>query len=674
MGSRAETRWRVAALTVHGAHDNQLYIAMRTVLAVTMRTSLTQSISLLLALTTLLDALPAQGSERVMLVGACTHPDSSVWADAEVHCVSNRLTRIAAGRSREGDLDEVVVTSDARGRFRAALLPGRPYSVWAVTPAAKATDSNSQESANGRLLASGVTEAVFAGSSLRIVAQLAPRLRRCRVVRETKDDVLDAAKILLVPATDNYHEVTLALAADGTIALPALPIAPLRLECRSTDGNLLALREVATKEVDTEELNWVMEQREAREVSVQDEAGNSIADAAVFVRPLLTRPKTSKDPLEDWNHERLWWQVARSDSKGKVRFVPPADHVDITLIMAPGYRPAFHTIDESEPVKLVKEPTTKLRLVYGATPLAGATVLALSNDPAPRKIGDLDVMQTVDMQPRLHVTDSDGYVDIPGRPNVRLELVIDSTVADAIDAAQSAARSQGQGEQTKNLRTIHLGTATTIHDSGARATTLSAATDDASQKTIDIAALAWKRITVLAPDGSALAYPMVSVLDCREDGHKPGVVYRGDRRGQVVIGLPAADYFVLAVAQGVGFCEGTIAKSEPMLELKLAPFTSMLVRVANNKNEVVQGARVYVSGQWWQRQLRFFRQVSSWNAEALTLTCDDEGKSRVDLLPWPGIVYSVRAADALGQRRLEVTNNLSTDRLPEVLELTLPDR
>lgn len=579
--------------------------------------------------------LRVQDGARIALLGLCSRPDGSPWADAEVHCYTTRLGHLGPAQPRPGDLDEVLATSDARGKFRVLLLPGHSYSVWA----------RSKDGAETPILASGVVEGVFAGvGRVRLQGSPAPRARACRVTSPDASRDVRGARFRIIWRIQNHRVRDLPFGPSGDLVLPGLPRIPVRLECTSRDGFLLGLRDFTPRELAEEAVHWQLEERATHEVRVVDGADRPIKAAAVHVRPLLAHEAALPSPIEPWNHERKWWPVASTDASGVASFVAPTGNIESVLILAEGYRAAIHRLSSKEPVRLVEEPVHRVRLVSGDSPLAGARVLALSNDPIPTKIGDLELMQTVDRQPELRETDADGYVDLRGSPNVRLELVLDEE------------RSQLLGSRAGGRRTILLGSVSTR----ARAANV-----------FDVATLTERRVRVLAADGMPVPYPSLCVLADGKDGHEPSVLYRGNRRGVVELGLPPGGYSVLAIVPGTGWGESRLEEDEESSELRLAPFRTIPVEVLTAAETPAANARVTVSGTWWQRQERFFRQAADWNAAALTLECDARGRGSADLIPWPGLVFSVSASDRQGRRRLRGRNNLSTDALPDRLQLTL---
>ena len=102
----------------------------------------------------------AVAAQRAPIRGAVELQDGAPWANASV----TLLHRPVPSDERFGVEDRVVTTTDERGRFEAAVVPGRRYSVWAV-----------QAMDDGKHLGSSVVEGFSFGQPLTLRAVGEPR-------------------------------------------------------------------------------------------------------------------------------------------------------------------------------------------------------------------------------------------------------------------------------------------------------------------------------------------------------------------------------------------------------------------------------------------------------------------------------------------------------------------
>lgn len=166
---------------------------------------------------------------RAKAFGIVRAIDGRPWPGATVHL----LSRTVPSTEGAGGVDEVVVRSDARGRFRANVLTGRPYTVWARG-----------EPREGRYPVTNVVENVF--PSVPVVLRgksLVPVLRlavlgldawreggplRCRLVAETANVVVRE----------------LALDEHGVGVAPPLPLDTVVLEVLGAGDFPVAIRKL----------------------------------------------------------------------------------------------------------------------------------------------------------------------------------------------------------------------------------------------------------------------------------------------------------------------------------------------------------------------------------------------------------------------------------------------
>lgn len=561
---------------------------------------------------------------RDVVSGRCRTAEGEPWANAEVRCFARPL-----GRRDAGAADDVAVTSDARGRFRAKLLPGLAYSVWAIS--------------SQRELASAVVERVVAGSRVELVAGPAPRLRSCRLViddREAWPRELEFRLVWMIgnPRIDPLSE------RDGVLPLPAVPRADMRIECWSKSRHFLAWRELALGELRQKEVSWSPATRPRSEVVVRTEGGKALVGATLLVRPVFRTDRGNRSPLEPWNHERRWFPVASSDAEGRAAFRPPGGNVEEVLVRAAGHASAFHSLRTREPVTLKRRAARRVRvLVDGERPLVGARVLLLFRETVRWMYNGNELTRHVDEQPRLATTDEDGGIAVPGDAPIRLELLLDDS-----SRSQIGARARG-----RSMLLADLGEST-------------------EPTAIRIDQLVRRRVRVTR-EGMPQRGARVCLVSSPDLGHNPAVSHGADRRGEVELWLPPGTYDVLAVAPDAGWAIAVLEKgSAETLSLELEPFKKLLVEVRSADGQPEPRAIVRASGVMWRSTPPFFRLIADWNSHELTRDLDSTGRFEARLIPVRGQSYSVHASDRRGERRFRPMMNLHSDGLPKSLTLPLP--
>ena len=590
-----------------------------------------------LALLTPLASARTQGSDpdqakdttRLAARGRCLTSDGSPWVGARVVAFSRAL-----GRLEYGALDEVAGSSDERGRFRLELLPGRAYSVWA-------------HGEDGRV--SRLHEDFLAGGRVRLVATAAARSRACKLHFDDRAEWPRRLKFRLAWLGHNARSSELEL-EEQRLELPTLPRERIRLECLGEGGELLAWREIDASERDRESLNWSFERGKVHELLVQDSEGKAIAGAELLVRPLFARPGTLHSGLESWNQEQRWWRVAHCDAKGRARFASPSPNVNEVLVTAPGMRSTFHLLALGRSVRLEKQAVRRVRLMRDAkTPLAAVAFLALARETALFKINQDDVARTVDRQARLLRSDAQGYAEIPGGAETRIELVLDS------------ATTRELGPTFAKLRSVHLGS-------------VAAKPKGDAPTVLRLDRLVRRRVVATRRDGMPAAFARVIALDTADGGDALTVVQRCDRKGRTELLLPSSEpHGVLVVAKGQGWGQADLlADAETKVELK--PFLRLPIRVRDEDGKPVPHARTRIKGAMWMRHGLFFRQASQFNANALTILSDAQGEGVAELLPWAGLAFSVYVADQPKRIGALPNMNVNLDAPPERLELSVTSK
>jgi len=163
---------------------------------------------------------------RGRVIGRVKDRDGNPWAGAFV----TLLSRPWPSNERIGKPDLVRLVSDARGRFEARILLGRPYSVWAHSAPE-----------DGTYRTTGVKEGVFPN-----VVTVLEEARQLRVQQRLRIHGLERWKrrapfrFQLVSPTENVHVVPLDVSKSGECSVPPVPTATPRLEIFDNAGVPLA--------------------------------------------------------------------------------------------------------------------------------------------------------------------------------------------------------------------------------------------------------------------------------------------------------------------------------------------------------------------------------------------------------------------------------------------------
>lgn len=174
-------------------------------------------IALLLVSCAALPALPQSG-ERQLVFGEVRTITGAPWVGARV-VLRSRL--FPALDDAGGAADRIDIVSDERGRFRAGVLPGRTYTVWASGPSG----------ADDSFRTTGVRENVLPHAAV-----VLRELRRLRRAGSLHWKGLEAwkkygpFKCRIAPRVDHVPEVVVAIGADASMAVPPLPGDKARIE------------------------------------------------------------------------------------------------------------------------------------------------------------------------------------------------------------------------------------------------------------------------------------------------------------------------------------------------------------------------------------------------------------------------------------------------------------
>lgn len=239
---------------------------------------------------------PAAAAGLRPLLGRVVDAADAPVAGAEVHVV---LPDETAPGNRAAS--HAVVTTDARGRFRAKVVPCSHHLVWAIGPAGEArVCSPPQWATSGQLL------------ELRADVARPP----CRVTVDGLDAWRDLAPFRLRLALQGVGlpDTEVALGDDDACTLPAPPSGRVQLDVLDKDGQPLASS--AYGDLRTSAMVRVQPPQEVPLVAV-DEQGQPVAGAAVRFRISAGYSRTSGYTVS-LPARHLWRELGETDAAGRL--------------------------------------------------------------------------------------------------------------------------------------------------------------------------------------------------------------------------------------------------------------------------------------------------------------------------------------------------------------------
>jgi hypothetical protein len=338
---------------------------------------------------------PAAQDVRANAIGEVRDDGGAPWAGAEVVLLSRALPK-------DPDcavIDRVTALVDARGRFRAPVLRGRPYTVWAWGP----------PTADGRA-ATEARAGVFAQQP--VVLQQQRELRRRRLVLAHADRWPEHTLHLHVIDELPDLEVHALAVVDGRVELPPLvaPTATAVVVARRADtaAPITAFEFTAASPAELR-----IELPERRELACRVlGAGNRELTDAVVLRRLAGLPFTA----------------GRTDAHGLLRLAAPADEVPprriATLAVAPdgafgyGWPPqqavgGANRSGDDIVVGVARPDGLVVRVIgAGGEPLRGTAAWQALDQ-------DVDAARRGDAWTRTTATDGDGVAVLLGTSGLR---------------------------------------------------------------------------------------------------------------------------------------------------------------------------------------------------------------------------------------------------------------
>lgn len=604
----------------------------------------------------LLGALVGQESERKKAVGRVV--DSTGASVAASHVM---LVHRPVGWCRQyGDVDVVQVDADGKGRFSAALLPGRSYSAFASWRE------------NDQLVVTSIHEHVAAGAYL----ELGPAHKqavglRVRVDGQEPWSNVGPLQFRVCLHLANMHSVPLAPDANGTLVIPPMPGGRGTLEVLTRDGQVLWASWIMASVENSPAKLQVLTLPAPVEIPVQvveASTGKPVPFARIRHRSggLGYRPAFPVLDAADWSLN-YWRPVGVADKDGLARVVVPAKaspwpknkNTSVTLAAcADGYAEAFagwlgggQYFDQKERAKndkplrilLHRQMPVRGRLTLdGKVPASGVPViLCESFDVTNLNRGGGWFLQGPTLVCR---TDDNGGFSFPNTPlganRVRLVVPLHDPVV-----RQNLSR---DGVAPPAF-------VTPFADVGAVVLRLQVK----SSRDFGETSLGLDRslvVRLIDPDGKPVRGARVSLM--------PGYNFRGrlavhattDGSGRCLLLPKEREQVIVAVVRGVGYAVEPVSEKGEM-EVRLRKFANRAGRVLWNDGTAVAGAEVYSRGT--RRTIRRvgiaaprWKIVNELNDSLCQARADAHGRFRIAYIPSTNVVMRLFAsAEQGGEQR-----------------------
>lgn len=448
----------------------------------------TASHALTLILIVAADAAVAQQPLREPAIGEVRDRDGKPWAGATVHL----LHRAHPGIVDPALTDALEITADARGRFRADVLAGMPYVIWATTPGE-----------NGAFRCTGAIAGVVAGVPS-VLAEAAPR--HARALRVSVDP--SWPQPLRIVGRGSVGDVVLEQflgLSDGQLRIPSWPVDSVTIHV--VEDSRLVLRDRVSTDDNTEPAVVLVGKRQALVVPVLDKGGAPIAAASVQV--------------DDAPFARV---VGTTDADGKLELVAAGEVKMPRMTVLHGAHAEFPLDNDNvavegkqaESLDLVAGSVMRGRLLVGENqPLADAPLVLDGS------IRNSDSGWWWGVHPRLLASAADGTFEVRGRLErfpFRLTAVLPAEVL-------------------AKLRGDHR---TPLWPQAIVVPETADPTKDAGEIRLD--RLAAIEVQVAAPDGTPPGSVPVAMFVVHEDGDKRwpvrALLARTDRHGRLRVLAP----------------------------------------------------------------------------------------------------------------------------------------
>ena len=601
------------------------------------------------ALAGLAASLPGQGKDRATVAGQVQRSDGEPVAAAQITLVHRPIGWCA----EYGEADVVRVATDAKGRFRAEVMPARPYSVFATWRA------------DDRSFASAVIEHVAAGAFVTL-QESASVDATVRVDGQDAWAAVGPFSFRVTPRLANLWQVPLTPAADGTVKLPTLPTTSALLEVVTRDGHTLFSTWVANGERGTTSVK--LPPPVALAVRVLDAAtGKPVVGAAIEARSSWLGYRVAFPTLDSVEYSRECWRpVGRTDADGRVTVTvpleawPPNENTHVSLaVRADNYALAFggwthegafwegraHS-EHPDPLQIPlhpQRPVTGRLTLDGTAPAAGVPVI-LWSEVAVKNKGD-NGGSTWDAPVQFATTDEQGVFTFPFAPRGRLPL----RVGVALDDAALRQRLTVDGLAPMLLASPFPEAA--VHSSSG---------PDENARELGVASIGVeKRVAVRLIDaqGSPVRGVVVFLLPIKNATGVIAAKNTTDGTGRCQLFPAAADQLLVALAPGLGYVIAPVAGAAEQ-ELRLVAFAAATGRVNQANGEPAAEATLRCSGirvryrDGATPQDQAIRSVAErLNHDFAKCTCDREGRFRLPFIPTIDTSLSMSVSLGTGAER-----------------------
>jgi hypothetical protein len=537
-----------------------------------------------------------------------------------------------------GDIDVVRVATDSKGRFRAEVLPARPYSAFATWQEA------------GKPAATTAVEHVAAGAFVSLRAWDAAVVP-VAVGVEGQQAWVDAGPLgfRVVPRIAHLWPIPVTPSRDGTVALPTLP-------------GESALFEVTTREGHTLFSTWVKHDQAQQVVRlpppvavplqvVDAASGKPVPDAGIKLRSSWLGYRVAFPQLDAVQYSRDYWRpVGKTDADGRATVVVPADAgpwplpkgVHLALaVQAESYAMAFGgwtsegafwdgkaQAENPNPLQISLQPQRPVigRLTLdGTAPAAGLPVILWTDVTVSNKNGGGG--SSWDAPVQFATTDAQGAFRFPYAPrgpvplrigvaldngDVRRRLTVDGLAPVLLAAPFSEAGMRGAFGRDENLRELGTGS-------------LGAET-----------ALA---VRLVDPTGSPIRGVEVFLLPGTASPRGIATHNTTDGAGRCLLFPASAGQLLVATAPGRGYVIAPVAGDRAQ-EVQLVPFSFAAGKVLQADGTPAAGATLWGSGmratfdpKMAERDQVIRSIAGQLNDHVAAATCDGAGLFRLPYVP-----------------------------------------
>lgn len=516
------------------------------------------------------------GTARV--IGEVSARSGQPWPGAVVYLFSQAVP----GVTQIYVTDLQRVTSNDRGRFRAQILAGRPYTAWAVSPQ---TDSEPEG-----VRFTGFVESVFAGKPVRL-HEAAQGGRFPAVMIEATKAWAEQGPLTFSAQTRsaNIWSRELKLQEGGKLVVPGSLGESARLEIRSKAGILIAAVDLERDDDPTTVMTVKLPA--PRRVLIRTvEKGNDkpIAGATLF--------RKADYQTQDWR------AIAKTEADGFAVVVLPAASAAIPTEVAIGpmrAAAATHSLAGSssgtvripldrdiDKVRKANEADCVIQLMPGhaltgtlmvdeTRPASGAWLVLYTSVPSS------PTSWTHYREPMVFRTAEDGRFAIPGRHDScahRLCVVLEDRFLAALETRQAypahplAWLSLAGDDRTRQLGTRRL--------DQLKARDLFVRNEDGSPVSCPDLLIGSPQLRV--DRGIGPYYPLITSLG---------------RRGRARVFASSFDQMVVVAAKGGVFAERDLRKQDtnPRFEIVLPEATMITGKVTDSRGKPVANATVHLS-------------------------------------------------------------------------------